>query len=285
MGNIRRIWALILIAVIALSCLTLLTVKPANSQTTTKPSAPEFTLRYVDNSYDVPPTATSTTDPYTGKTVTTTTPGYHVENKSVEITVTNQPFSVYSDAEGNNISLSYNVRFKGHFGAESDWKEPFYQPIRNGIYGFTEQHPQSNFAYTIIAVPSEFKIGDVVDFQVQTLEGYYTPWEPLPVVMGTSQFSGQSSEWSNTQTLTIGEATNSNTPTPTSTAANPTPITPTFTATPAPTSTASEINSNSTDSISLPLSTFAAIIAVIVLLVVALSVLALRSYRKTTKSS
>lgn len=34
---------------------------------TAKPSAPEFTLKYVDNSYDVPPIATSTIDPYTGK--------------------------------------------------------------------------------------------------------------------------------------------------------------------------------------------------------------------------
>jgi hypothetical protein len=131
-----------------------------------------------------------------------------VENKIVEITITNQPFTPYTDAEGNNIGLSYHVRFKGHYGAESDWVEPFFQPIRNGIYGFTKQQPQSNVTYTVIAVPSDFRIGDVVDFQVQALEGYYTPWEPLPMPMGTSQFTGKSSDWSSTQTLTIGEDTN-----------------------------------------------------------------------------
>jgi hypothetical protein len=39
-----------------------------------KPSVPEFTVKLVDNSYDVPPT--QTTDPYTG---TKTIPGYHVK--------------------------------------------------------------------------------------------------------------------------------------------------------------------------------------------------------------
>jgi hypothetical protein len=283
MGNISRTWALILIGLIAFSCLTLLTAKPATAQTASKPSVPEFTLRYVDHSYDVPPTTTSTIDQYTGKTVTTTTPGYHVENKTVEVTVTNQPFTLYSDAEGNHIGLSYNVRFKGHFGAESDWNQPFYQPIRNGIYGFTKQLPQSNATYTIIAVPSEFKMSDVVDFQVQTLEGYYTPWEPLPIPMGTSQFSGQSSAWSSTQTITIGEVTNSNTPNPTSTI-SPTPtISPT--STPIITPAASERNSNSTDSIAMPRGTFVVIIALIVLLAVAVLVLVLRIHRKTADSS
>lgn len=189
---------------------------------TAKPSAPEFTLKYVDNSYDVPPIATSTIDPYTGKTITTTTPGYRIEDKSIEITVTNQPFTPYSDTDGHLISLFYNVRYKGHFGAETTWTEPFYKTIRNGIYGFTAQNPQSNSGYTIINVPFEFRVGDVVDFQVQRMEGFHTPWEPLPMPMGTSQFTGIYGDWSNTQTITIGEAINSNKPSPTSTL-SPTP--------------------------------------------------------------
>jgi hypothetical protein len=50
---------------------------------------PEFTLRYVDNSYNVPPTTTSTIDPYTGEVTTTTIPAYHVKNKTVEVMIKN----------------------------------------------------------------------------------------------------------------------------------------------------------------------------------------------------
>jgi hypothetical protein len=220
MGSISKGFSLLLVIVLAVS--SLIMVESAFAQSIPKPSVPEFTLKLIDHSYDVPAKTTSTTDPYTGKTITTITPGYRVEKKSIEITVTNQPFTPYTDAEGHTINLSYDVRYKGHF-SESGWIQPYYQPIRNGEYGFTAQHPQSNSGYTIISVPSEFRVGDVVDFQVQKLEGYYTSWEPmLAIVMGTSQFTGQYSEWSNTQTLTIGEATNSNKPSPTSTI-NPTP--------------------------------------------------------------
>ena len=96
-------------------------------------SPPEFTVRLVAHPYDVPPTTTTTIDQYTGKEIVTTTPGYHVENKSIEITVTNQPFIPYTDAEGHLINLYYNVRFKGHFGEESDWWQPYNKTIRNGI--------------------------------------------------------------------------------------------------------------------------------------------------------
>jgi hypothetical protein len=68
---------------------------------------PEFTLRYVDNSYDVPPTTTSTTDPYTNEITTTTVPGYHVENKTVEAVIKNDLGASY-----------YNFRYKGHFSEE-----------------------------------------------------------------------------------------------------------------------------------------------------------------------
>ena len=166
-------------------------------------SPPEFTVQLVAHPYDVPPTTTTTIDQYTGKEIVTTTPGYHVENKSIEITVTNQPFTPYTDAKGHLINLYYNVRFKGHFGQESDWEEPFHKPIRNGIYGTSKKHPQSSSEYTLISFPSEFQDGDAVDFQVQTLEGYYTPWEPLPIPMGTSRFTGEKSDWSSTQTITI----------------------------------------------------------------------------------
>lgn len=201
---------------------SLVVMASTSGQATSKPSAPEFNVKYVTNAYDVPPTTSSTTDPYTGKTVTTTTPGYRVEEKSIQITVTNQPFTPYTDANGNSINLFYNVRYRGHFGDESSWITPFYEAIRNGEYGFTQKNPQSNSQFTVITIPSEFRAGDAVDFQVQTMEGFHTPWEPLPIPMGTSKFSGKSSDWSSTQTITIGKE---QTQEPTQTLA-PTPMNP-----------------------------------------------------------
>jgi hypothetical protein len=212
--NMKKTISIVLVLTIILS--SIFVMATTSGESISKPSAPQFTLKYVDNSYDVPPASSSTTDPYTGKTVTTTTPGYRVEEKSIQITVTNQPFTPYTDANGKAINLFYNVRYRGHYGDESNWITPFYKTIRNGEYGFTQKNPQTDSQYTVITVPSEFKEGDVVDFQVQTMEGYHTSWEPILVaVMGTSQFTGISSDWSSTQTITIGKAqTSTITPTP-----------------------------------------------------------------------
>jgi len=90
-----------------------------------KPSVPEFTLKVVEYPYDVAPTTTA--DPYTGKTVTTQA-DYHVENKSIEITIINQPFSPYDDANDKRISLYYNVTVKGHY--EDNWDYCFNNPYR-----------------------------------------------------------------------------------------------------------------------------------------------------------
>ena len=70
MGKIGKTFAIFLTLIVAMSCLTLLTVKPVNAQSIPKPSVPEFTLQIADHSYDVPAKTTSTTDPYTGKTTT-----------------------------------------------------------------------------------------------------------------------------------------------------------------------------------------------------------------------
>ena len=50
-----------------------------------KPSVPEFTVKLVAHPYDVP--TTYSTDPYTGETITHA--GYHMENKSIEVSIKN----------------------------------------------------------------------------------------------------------------------------------------------------------------------------------------------------
>jgi len=103
--------ATLLIAVLMLS--SLIIIGSAFAQSIPKPSVPEFSLKLAAYPYDVAPVTTM--DPYTGKTAITQA-GYHVENRSVEITITNQPFTPYS-VDGSEVNAFYQVQFKGGFGA------------------------------------------------------------------------------------------------------------------------------------------------------------------------
>jgi hypothetical protein len=191
-----------------------------------KPPVPEFTLKVVEHPYDVPPTYS--TDPYTGKSIMTQ-PGYHVENKSIEVTVKNQPFSPYNDVNGNSIGLYYNITVKGHY--ENTWDYCFNNPYRGLLNA-------SNSDNTIISMPigghasvplggyplEGVDVGDQVDFRVQAQIGYYNKsytgmFAPVPGGDFYYVFTGETSDWSNIQTITIGE---SQTPTP-SPATTPTP--------------------------------------------------------------
>jgi len=86
----------------------------ATTTGTTTPTIPEFTLKYFDHSYDVPPTYKI--EPYTGKTVVDHA-GYHVDNRTIDVTIKNQAFTPSITADGNTTALYYNVRSKGHYEA------------------------------------------------------------------------------------------------------------------------------------------------------------------------
>src|SRR3989304_6020755 len=89
--------SLLLFAMLAAS--SLIMVEFAFVQSTPKPSVPEFTVKFVNASYNV-----TTTNPYTGLDETRQT-----SNNSIEITINNQPFD-YS-----NNQIYYNIRTKPHF--------------------------------------------------------------------------------------------------------------------------------------------------------------------------
>ncbi len=204
-----------------------------------KPSVPEFSVRIVAYPYDVPPKTTTTIDQYTGKETTTTKPGYHVENKSIEIIIKNQPFTPYTLTthtsynhetgeshtydRNSTVNLYYNIGVKGHFG--SDWTSV------GSISSFPEG-PQSNAQLdsenTVITIEADDYPNDaVLDFRVQALIGYYVPYGRGVVILGYD-FYGQESGYSDTQTINISE---SQTPTPspetTPTQTPPPAITPT----------------------------------------------------------
>jgi len=195
-----------------------------------KPSVPEFTLRYIDLSYDVPPTYGI--DPYTGKNVVTQA-AYHIQNKSIVVTIKNQPFVSYRNENNSVVGLFYSVRLKGHF--QDSYGEPSsesyiyrsdsdYTSVYCGLNGNNGTAPfTGDFWLGGIEIPA----GGQVDFQVKALIGYYTRvYGEFVPPFGQSYhdvFTGESSGWSNTQTLIIGE---SQTPTPspaTTPAPTPTP--------------------------------------------------------------
>ena len=183
---------LFLIAVLAAS--NLLMVGSVFAQSIPKPTVPEFTLKFVAHPYDVPPTYGI--DPDTGKNVTITE-GYHVLNKTIEVTIRNQPSNAYS--------LYYNVSMKGHY--ENDWTY-----IPDSAQGY----PASNSDYTVITISEYYSrpsgIGKVtdpiqIDFRVEALLGYYTriPGDYVFLFGQTYHdvFTGKTSSWSTTQTLTL----------------------------------------------------------------------------------
>ena len=197
-----------------------------------KPSVPEFAVQLIDSSYDVP--ASSSIGPYTGKTVVHES--YRVESRTIEFRIKNQPFVPYwiqgnPEAANWTINFYYNIRYKGHFSEH--WTNMFISSD-----GYPRQDYESD--YTVLSYQGEysstdgleFNAGSIrtnfppdaqVDFQTQAMIGYvsrvYNPNATEPLLMYPWQFTGETSDWSNTQTVTIGEI---QMPTP-SPATTPTP--------------------------------------------------------------
>ncbi len=202
----NKIWSLLIIIVLGTSAM--LMTKPAYAAT--NPSVPQFTLQYVDHSYDIPPTYGI--DPYTGKTIVTNY-GSHVDNRTIDVTIINQPFTPYLDSQNNTVQLYYNIRCKGHF---VDWNisDPSSHSM-NGLQASTSTYTVVSFdiAYWNIAP------GGQIDFQVEAVTGYtyYNSGYCGEAYQTTVGDSG----WSNTETITIDNSTvTTGTTTPTQT---PTP--------------------------------------------------------------
>jgi hypothetical protein len=163
-------------------------------------TVPEFTLKFVEHPYDVPPTYG--VDPYTGKSVITQD-GYHVENKSIEITVKNQTY--LPSYNGSSVWLVYNVQAKGHF--EGSW---------TAIYRFDQYTGgylpiQSSSGSAVISVPADdYPVDGEVDFQVQALTEYQaqiTCYPHLGTILGAYEVTGyaigETSDWSKTISIDL----------------------------------------------------------------------------------
>jgi hypothetical protein len=251
MSKIGKTLALLLTLMVTMSCLAKVLVKPANAQTIPALSAPKFTVKFVDTSYSVP--ATYGTDPYTGKTVITSG-GYYVQNKSIELLIINQVFTPYTDSNGNYVSMYYNVSLKGHFG--NDWAYyDYYQGYwyANDGYQFLQATNQSTTTLTFeidgnndtsyqlpysVSLLNNYQANSQLDFRVQANVAYFTylsnpiiaspTYSPYRIVMNTLGVS----DWSSTQSVTIGVTSTSPNPTQSSTntiSPTPTPTIPEYT--------------------------------------------------------
>jgi hypothetical protein len=213
-----------MLLIVALAASSLMIIEPSFSSANTSYSlsVPEFSLKIVEKPYDVPPTYTF--NPYTGEQVIEDW-GYHVQNKSVQITITNQKFT---PSDGDH--LMYNIRWKGHYSETDDWSY-LAGEIANADYA-TDYIYASGSYFTVVyggltsrdtSSDSDFYLytgsqeGEV-DIQIQTLMGKSTPVQCSPnTLMGPTvrfDFTGQSSGWSNTQAIDINKNTVKSNPTP-----------------------------------------------------------------------
>jgi len=210
----------LLIVLLATSSLVL--VNSANAQMQ-KPDVPEFTVFYMDYSYNLQPQ--TTIDQYTGRNVTTDY-SYRVDNRTVTFTIKNQQFTPYTDSSGNLIKLIYNIRYKGPYGNDTNWN---YYPDTSRTYGlYTGVFPETSASKTQTttiqirlaelasyptgtpAIPSDAEI----EFQVQAIEGYITSKNTGLTAGNFMGFEGERSDWSSTQTIFTEQNPQAPTPAP-----------------------------------------------------------------------
>lgn len=188
-----------MLLIIFLTISSLLAVGTAQASAYIKPSVPQFTVKLESVPYYVP--TTYRIDPFTGENVTEQV-DYWVKNESLVFTIKSQPFTPYNDTDGNYVSLTFNIRVKGHF--EPEWTNLGHFDASGSeytvkAYGFGDN------AY--LAILGSVPDGGKLDVQVDARVGYYT----ANMAECKEYFTGETSGWSETYTLTIGE---SQTPTP-----------------------------------------------------------------------
>jgi hypothetical protein len=194
MGSTSISFSVLLAAILAVS--SLIMVESASAQSIPTPAVPEFTL-----------------------TLISSPPDSHFVNKTIELAIKNQPSFPKN-------GFFYNVRIRIN---DDNWG-PLY-PNNNSVPN------QSDGEYTILSYSSgylgveyQYHLGykvenltadDKIDFQVQAMVGsihrVFNPNATNQLEMYPYIFSGGTSDWSNTQTITIPETSTSPSPNPTPT--------------------------------------------------------------------
>jgi hypothetical protein len=197
---------------------------------------PEFSVKFVDRSYVEPQVNSTSTDPFTGKPVTTSTGGYFVERKTVDIIIKNQNYPSFELANGTLCQLYLAVQTKGHFTVGTSNPAEGYCLKRVLASNSSETVVTLEISPYADAVPTYKDVyipdGAMEDFQVNAVVGYYYQERSghfFPAYYTEFQ-TVQESGLSDIQTLTYSAAEVSASPNltdrpvfPTSTPHSPTP--------------------------------------------------------------
>jgi hypothetical protein len=203
------------------------------------PPIPVFTLKFDNESYDVPPTGS--------------TPGYHVDEEFIDVIIKNtNEYSFYAVVNESLVKLYYNIRVKDH---SQDWtnctvspnlapSDSNYTTVKFGL-GSVNPDP-GGFSIWIGNITN----GNQVDFQVRGVDGFYTKLtQQNPPCWRLPQYSvfneTGASSWSTVQVIDRSEISIS-----------------TPTRTPPSTTTTPTSSANSISPITLTVSTVAVVIAV-----------------------
>jgi hypothetical protein len=162
-------------------------MQSVSAQATTSQVVTDFSVKYVSANYSE---------------------GTIIENSSLVITITNQPFESFTYRNGFTASVYYDVKIGYNLGSDNLFTE-------------VEGYPaQSNSNYTMVILPyfnnslmipltfftpsKTVEIASPVTVQVQEKIGYITPdIESYPKTAFI--FTGESSGWSDTQTIPLND--------------------------------------------------------------------------------
>jgi hypothetical protein len=260
MGKIGKTLSLSIVVFLTFS--SILTVETAFAQSSSKPSVPEFTVKFMPSSYTV-----TTTDQYTGEIKVT-----QCDNSTIEVKIKNQLFP--NSINGVNYYLFYDIRVKGHF---SDSWRTIYETGNYSdqiYYEFPIRHlPASKTSTYAVGVidPSDYPANAQIDCQVMAvamydgLIRYHRNLYDFIGILIPGYVLGQTSGWSSTQTLTIPQnSINQQNPTTSPTISD----TPTTTDTSSPTSS----ETGAAELVSIPLSVFTTVVAAFMIIIIVLLV-------------
>jgi hypothetical protein len=187
-----------ILVVLLLAASSLIAFEFAAAQTA-KPSAPEFTVKYIRYVYSANPTLT--TAPRSGETYLTG--GYYSSSYKIEIAIKNQP------AADTSKQYFFSVREKSHNGEDwgviTEWIQPAWVHDDYANTPYPEQDYSSQC--TVLSFQTDF-FNCSIDFQVQALVGNNSRDDSSNSPYAAQLFTGEASDWSPTQTLTINNGAN-----------------------------------------------------------------------------
>jgi len=169
MGHLIK--GLSLLFVLSLSIMGSLTIpclflaEPVFAQTPQKPSAPEFSLKFIPTSETL-----THTDPYTGEKT------YEiVDTSTIEVKIKNQSFK--EKINGVKYYLFYAVDVRGHFASLDINRETYYTFNNYTFENFPKGHPgnmlqASNSEYTTISIKGVYPIDAQIDVGVVAMLMY-----------------------------------------------------------------------------------------------------------------